>query len=96
MDEYFPTKTARLQNHDKTWMTAEIKVLIQEHQKAFSQKNTVLWNKLRNKTQCKIRTTRQAFYSDEITALKKLNPEKWHQEVKALANIFKFEPTFTH
>lgn len=70
MDEYFPTKTLRLQNHDKTWMTVEIKAVIQEHQKAFSQKNTVLWNKLRNKIQRKIRTTRQAFYCDKIKALK--------------------------
>ena len=48
-NRYLPTKTVKIHQTDKPWITPLIKKLIAKRQAAFAAENTLRWRELRNR-----------------------------------------------
>ena len=54
IDLYLPTKTVKIHQTDKPWITPLIKKLISQRQAAFAAGNTLRWRELRNRVKREI------------------------------------------
>ncbi len=77
IDAFFPTKTVRIHNTDKPWMTSSIKLLILNRQRAFHSGMNERWKHLRNKVRKTILQRKETFYRETAHNLKGTNPRKW-------------------
>ena len=74
---YFPTKSVRLHPTDKPRMSAEIKSLILERQRAYHSGPTEKWRHLRNKVREVICKRKKAFYPRKVQNVKGTDPRNW-------------------
>ena len=84
-DIYFPDKNVKLHPTDKPWMSAEIKSLILERQRAYHSGSNQRWRHLRNKVQVVICKRKKEFYSRKVQSLKTTDPRSWWSLVNKLA-----------
>ena len=54
IDLYLPTKTVKIHQTDKPWITPLMKKLISQRQAAFATGNTLKWRELRNRVKREI------------------------------------------
>ena len=77
IDDFFPLRNVKLHHSDKPWMTASLKNLIMERQRAFHCGNIHLWHYYRDKVKLEIISKKQKFYSDKVQHLKKTDTRSW-------------------
>ncbi len=82
MTTCFPEKKTRGHSNDKNWITPYIKTLIRKRQKAFASGNVHEWRTLRNKVKREVEKAKQSYYTSRIRNLQKVEPRKWHSEIK--------------
>ena len=85
---YFPAKSIKLHPTDKPWMSAEIKSLILERQRAYHSGFNDRWRLLRNKVR-KVRIAickrKKEFFARKVMSLKTSYPRSWWSLVSKLA-----------
>ena len=92
IETHFPTKVVKILSSDKPWITPEIKTLIRKCQIAFAEKETYLWQFLRNKVIYSIRKAKKSFYKDCLENLKTHDPSGWHRGIQLISNKIKKKP----
>ena len=89
----FPVKLVTSHAADKPWITDHIKNLIDQRQRAFAQGDTENWAKLRNQVIREIKKAKINHNTKKVRKLQKLNPGRWHKEVRNLCNMRKADTT---
>ena len=89
----FPVKSVTSHAADKPWITDRIKNLIDQRQRAFAQGDTENWAKLRNQVIREIKKAKINHNTKKVRKLQKLNPGRWHKEVRNLCNMRKADTT---
>ena len=89
----FPVKSVTSLAADKPWITDRIKNLIDQRQRAFAQGDTENWAKLRNQVIREIKKAKINHNTDKVRKLQKLDPGRWHKEVRNLCNMRKADTT---
>ena len=84
VDLFFPLKMVRSHPKDKPWMTPHIKDLILQRQQAFSSSDHSLWRLLRNKVARAIGSSKQSYYTNQVSRLKSPDPSRWWKHIKQL------------
>ena len=84
VDLFFPLKIVRSHPNDKPWMTPHIKDLILQGQQAFSSSDHSLWRLLRNKVARAIASSKQSYYTNQVSRLKSSVPSRWWKHIKQL------------
>ena len=84
VDLFFPLKIVRSHPNDKPWMTPHIKDLILQGQQAFSSSDHSLWRLLRNKVARAIASSKQSYYTNQVSRLKSSDPSRWWKHIKQL------------
>ena len=84
VDLFFPLKIVRSHPNDKPWMTPHIKDLILQRQQAFSTSDHSLWRLLRNKVARAIASSKQSYYTNQVSRLKSSDPSRWWKHIKQL------------
>ena len=82
---YFPAKSVKLHPTDKPWMSAEIKSLILERQRAYHSGSNDRWRLLRNKVRIAICKRKKEFFARKVMSLKTSDPRSWWSLVSKLA-----------
>ncbi|CAH1270933.1 Hypp4516 [Branchiostoma lanceolatum] len=82
VNRYFPIKTVRLHIQDKPWVTPQLKTMIKERQKAFTEDDLTKWKCLRNKINHTIRSLKKSHYKTKVKHLKSAEPKKWYKAIK--------------
>ena len=82
---YFPAKSVKLHPTDKPWMSAEIKSLILERQRAYHSGSNDRWRLLRNKMRIAICKRKKEFFARKVMSLKTSDPRSWWSLVSKLA-----------
>ena len=85
---YFPAKSIKLHPTDKPWMSAEIKSLILERQRAYHSGSNDRWRLLRNKVRIEICKRKKEFFARKVMSLKTSDPRSWWSLVSKLAGKF--------
>ena len=67
---YFPDKSVKIHPTDKPWMSAEIKSLILERQRAYHSGSNERWRLLRNKVRMAICKRKKEFFARKVKSLK--------------------------
>lgn len=88
LDIFFPSKTVKLHDHDKPWVTPEFKKIIQDRQRAFRQGRSSQYRRLRNLANRESKRLKSTFLKKKLDELK-VNPDakKWWQCIKQLAGF---------
>jgi len=86
IDTYFPTKSTKVHDQDKPWMTPAIKSLIHERQTAFANKDNARWHQLKNKVKRQIESAKADYYVNRVQKLKKSNPPQWYKHIKCMTS----------
>ena len=73
MDCFFPAKTVKLHEKDKPWVTPEFKKIIEARQKAFHDRKSSHYRRLRNQVNREAKKLRSIFLKKKLAQLK-LNP----------------------
>ena len=66
IDSFFPTKTVKIHEEDKPFITGKIKKLISKQNKAYKSGNTALYKRLRNQIVSDVRIAKKNFYHDHV------------------------------
>ena len=82
---YFLAKSVKLHPTDKPWMSAEIKSLILERQRAYHSGSNDRWRLLRNKVRIAICKRKKEFFARKVMSLKTSDPRSWWSLVSKLA-----------
>ena len=82
---YFPAKSVKIHPTDKPWMSAEIKSLILERQRAYHSGSNERWRLLRNKVRMAICKRKKEFFARKVKSLKTSDPRSWWSLVSKLA-----------
>ena len=82
---YFPAKSVKIHPTDKPWMSAEIKSLILERQRAYHSGSNERWRLLRNKVRIAICKRKKEFFARKVKSLKTSDPRSWWRLVSKLA-----------
>ena len=82
---YFPAKSVKIHPTDKPWMSAEIKSLILERQRACHSGSNERWRLLRNKVRMAICMRKKEFFARKVKSLKNSDPRSWWSLVSKLA-----------
>ena len=82
---YFPAKSVKIHPTDKPWMSAEIKSLILERQRAYHSGSNEKWRLLRNKVHMAICKRKKEFFACKVKGLKSSDPRSWWSLVSKLA-----------
>ena len=87
MDCFFPTKTVKLHEKDKPWVTPEFKKIIEARQKAFYDGKSSHYRRLRNQViNREAKKLRSTFLKKKLAQLKlNPNPKKWWQSIRQLS-----------
>ena len=85
----FPVKSVTSHAADKPWITDRIKNLIDQRQRAFAQGDAENWEKLRNQVIREIKKAKINHNTNKVRKLQKLDPGRWHKEVRNLCNMRK-------
>ena len=85
---YFPAKSVKIHPTDKPWMSAEIKSLILERQRACHSGSNERWRLLRNKVRMAICKRKKEFFARKVKSLKNSDPRSWWSLVSKLAGKF--------
>ena len=83
INDFFPTKTVKLHENDKYFITAKLKKLICARNKAFKQGNLTLFRSLRNQVKREIRVAK-AKHKDNILGNCNKNSSKWWKNISQL------------
>ncbi len=85
IDSFFPTKTVKIHEEDKPFITGKIKKLISKRNKAYKSGNTALYKRLRNQILSDVRIAKQNFYHDHVRpAFCKDHHVWWKISIKSL------------
>ena len=88
IDEHMPSKSVKLHNQDKPWMTSYIKGLIKERQSIFHKEHrSTKWKRLRNKIQYSIAKSKRDYYRNRVQRHKRANPAEWYKQIKVMTNL---------
>ena len=82
---YFPAKSVKIHPTDKPWMSAEIKSLILERQRAYHSGSNDRWRLLRNEVRIAIYERKKEFFACKVISLKTQDPRSWWSLVSKLA-----------
>ena len=82
---YVPAKSVKIHPTDKPWMSAEIKSLILERQRACHSGSNERWRLLRNKVRMAICKRKKEFFARKVKSLKTSDPRSWWSLVSKLA-----------
>ena len=86
LDRFLPTKTVKLHDKDKPWITPEFKKIIETRQKAFHHGKSSNYRQLRNQVNRESKKLRSTFLEKKLEQLKlNPNPKKWWQSIKQLS-----------
>ena len=92
IDTHFPSKTVKLHNDDKPWMSSYIKSLICERQRVFQKEHrSKRWKRLRNKVKRAIHKAKREYYRTRVQRHKRANPAEWYKQIKIMTNRNKGE-----
>ena len=75
IDTFFPTKTIKVHDDDKPFLTGKIKKLIGKRNKAFRRGKFSLFKTLRNQIVSEIRSVKRKFYESKISPTYSHNPK---------------------
>ena len=81
IDTFFPTKSVKVHDEDKPFLTGKIKKLIDKRNKAFKSGNFTLFKTLRNTIVSKIRLAKRKFYENKISPTYSQNPKVWWRNI---------------
>nr|XP_054775077.1 uncharacterized protein LOC129283269 [Lytechinus pictus] len=84
LDIHLPAKQVKFHSMDRPWMTAQIKALINQRQRAFASGDQSRWKYLRNKVARCIVKAKKDYYNTRISKLKNSNPSACYREIKIL------------
>lgn len=82
--EHFPQKTVVCKTNDKPWINGTIRRLISERNCAFKSGNMLRYKPLRNRVIYEIKQAKRNFYAKNVEVLKKMQPGKWHKNIRNL------------
>ena len=82
-----PVKDIKLHANDPPWITAEFKKLIENRQRAFHNKNVLLYRKYRNRINKKRKRLRSNFFETKVNHLKETTPSIRWKEVKRISGM---------
>ena len=82
-----PLTECRVKNNDKPWITPYFKRVIAERNRAFKNGDTVLYKKLRNKTEHLRRHSKKQYFFRQIENFKKGDPRTWWKEIKRVSGL---------
>ncbi|XP_033095921.1 uncharacterized protein LOC117100361 [Anneissia japonica] len=85
--KFFPTKTLKLHNTDKKWITAKIKELIAKRQRAHVIGDLENRNIHRNLVRKEIIKAKNSYNVNKVRYLQKVEPGRWHRQVKWFSNM---------
>ena len=71
-------------DHDRPWITNQLKSLIARRQKAFNSGNTLMFKLFRNKVNRERKRCRKIYYQKKVQDLHDTKPRDWWREVKQL------------
>ena len=87
-DKHFPTKTVKISNLDKKWITPELKTLSRKIKKEFfMHRKSTLWLKLKKDFKRKKRHAIKTFHTDFVTDLKASDPGKFYMMCKKIGAV---------
>ena len=82
----FPTKSIKLCDEDKPWVSKEIKALHRQMTREFHKnKKSEKWAKLKEQYLLKCASEKEKYYENIVSDLKSSNPSKWYSKVKRMA-----------
>ena len=84
IDLFFPTKTVRIHNTDKPWMTSSIKQLIVERQRAYYLGTREQFKHIKNKVRKAIAERKETFYRENVCN-RSSNPRRWWNLINKLS-----------
>ena len=76
IDLYLPTKTVKIHQTDKPWITPLIKKLISLRQAAFTAGNTFIWCELRNRVKREIEKAEVSYTANRVRNLQETEPQR--------------------
>ena len=86
LDCFLPTKTVKLHEKDKPWVTPEFKKIIEARQKAFHDGKSSHYRRLCNQINRETKKLRSTFLEKKLAQLKlNPNPKKWWQSIRQLS-----------
>ncbi len=80
-DFYFPTKTIKVHDEDKPFITGKIKSLISKRNKAYKSGKYILSKTIRNQIVSEIRVSKRKFYEEKILPTYRQNPKIWWKNI---------------
>ena len=84
VDLFFPLKMVPSHPNDKPWITRHMKDLILQRQQAFSPSDHSIWRLLKNEVARVIASTKQSYYTNQVSRLKSSEPSRWWKHIKQL------------
>ena len=85
-DRIFPIETVKIHHTDKSWMTPNLKNLVNLRQKAFHSGNKDLWRHYRIKVRNEVRRNKRAYCENKVKNLKNSNPKKWRTHINQMSD----------
>ena len=77
-EKIFPTKTRKISSDDAPWISHEIKTLLRKKKRIYRKhRKSEVWSK--------IKSSKAAFYKDQIADLKTNKPHQWYSILKRLS-----------
>ncbi|KAI8518834.1 hypothetical protein Bbelb_020910 [Branchiostoma belcheri] len=93
IEKFFPSRTVRLHERDKPWVTPGLKAMILLRQKAFRDQNLPEVKRLRNKIARNIQQLKKTFYQQMVKSLKTADSKEWYQAIKGMGKMAKGQLT---
>ena len=82
----FPTKTLKVCEEDRPWVSVELKKLDRLVKREFSKhKQSEKWVKLKEQFEAKSLIEKQRYFSNMVSDLKTSNPGQWYSKVKLMS-----------
>ena len=82
VDLNLPTRQVKLHTADRPWMTAHVKSMINDRQRAFKKGDNLRWEYLRNKVSRCIAKAKKDYNNTRVSRLKTSNPSAWYRQIK--------------
>ncbi len=97
IDTFFPTKTVKVHDDDKPFLTGKIKKIIGKRNKAFRRGKSSLFKSLQNQIVSEIRSVKRKFYESKISLTYSHKPKVWWKNIddivmKRKSNIQLLDP----
>ena len=95
LDLNLPTRQVKIHSADRPWMTAQVKSMINDRQRAFKKGDNLRWRYLRNKVGRCIEKAKKDYYNTRVSRLKNSNPSAWYRQIKILTQGNTAPPSIT-